>query len=402
MALSRSRHFVVAALGLTQILAWGSTFYLLAVLAKPIAADTGWSLGWIVGGVSLGLLVAGLISPKIGRLIQRHGGRPVLAASSVLLALGLAVLAISPSLPVYLCAWLVIGLGMGTGLYDAAFATLGRLYGDHARSSMTNLTVIAGFSSTICWPLSAYLVEHAGWRAACGIYAGLELLVCLPLHVRLIPSLAPAACIGIKPGASAVSPLVTRAQRPAFWLLAVILTLGAVIGSMLSVHLLTLLQARGITLAGAVALGTLVGPSQVGARLVESIFGSRYHPIWTMLGSVVLVVGGVTLLLAEFPVAAAAVVLYGAGVGVGYIAKGTLPLAVFGSAHYATLMGRLALPSLLAQAFAPSLGAVLIEVGGATLVLSILAATAVLNVGLVVALGSVVSRTARKNASIAQ
>jgi MFS family permease len=149
---------VITALGLAQILAWGSSYYLPAVVAKPVAMATGWPLAWIVGGLSLGLLVAGLVSPHVGDMIERHGGRPVLAASSGLLALGLIGLALAPNLPTYLASWLVIGLGMGAGLYDAAFATLGRLYGQEARVAIATLTLFGGFASTACWPLSAFLV----------------------------------------------------------------------------------------------------------------------------------------------------------------------------------------------------------------------------------------------------
>ena len=158
---------IITTLGVGQIFAWGSSYYLLAVLAKPIADDTGWPMAWIIGGVSLGLLAAGLVSPRVGGLIGRRGGRPVLAAGSVVIAAGLALLAVAQSLPLYIVAWLVLGVGMGAGLYDPAFATLGRLYGAGARSAITTLTLFGGFASTVCWPLSAALVEHLGWRGAC-------------------------------------------------------------------------------------------------------------------------------------------------------------------------------------------------------------------------------------------
>ena len=163
----RSRRVVVTALGIVQILAWGSSFYFPAVLAEPIVADTGWSLGWVVGGVSIGLLVAGLIAPRVGAIIERRGGRPVLAASSLLYAAGLAGIGFAPTLPLYLLAWVVLGAGMGTGLYDAVFAALGKLYGKEARTPITNLTLFGGFASTVCWPLSAFLAEMVGWRGAC-------------------------------------------------------------------------------------------------------------------------------------------------------------------------------------------------------------------------------------------
>src|SRR5437763_6820278 len=165
-ALRPGRGVVVTTLGVTQILAWGSSYYLPAVLAKPVAADTRWPLPWVVGGLSLGLLVAGLVSPRVGRAVERTGGRPVLALSSALLAVGLAGIGLAPSLPAYLAAWAVVGLGMGAGLYDAAFATLGRLYGREARGAITKLTLLGGFASTVCWPLSAFLVGALGWRGA--------------------------------------------------------------------------------------------------------------------------------------------------------------------------------------------------------------------------------------------
>jgi hypothetical protein len=378
---------VITALGITQILAWGSSFYLPAVLARPIAADTGWSLGWVVGGLSVGLLAAGLVAPKVGRTIDAKGGRPVLTASSALLGAGLATLALAHTLPVYMLAWLLMGIGMGAGLYDAAFATLGCLYGKDARRAITTLTLWGGFASTVCWPLSAYLVEQLGWHGACGIYAAIQVFISLPLHAFLIPN-ADRAAHGPGPSANgqedpATAVLASSRRARAFLLLAVILTLGAVTASMIGVHLLTFLQARGLELAAAVALGALVGPSQVGARVVEMAFGRHYHPIWTMVASVTLVAAGMILLVAGFPILALALALYGAGNGIGSIAKGTLPLALFGPFGYASLMGRLAMPSLLAQALSPSVGAILIEWSGPDAALAVLAGLASLNLGLV-------------------
>jgi hypothetical protein len=387
------RGIVVTALGVTQILAWGSSYYLPAVLAQPIAADTGWPLPWVVGGLSLGLLAAGLISPRVGRAIERSGGRPVLASSSVLLAAGLAGLALAHGLPAYLAAWVVIGLGMGTGLYDAAFATLGRLYGQGARGAITNLTLFGGFASTVCWPLSAFLVETAGWRGACLTYAGLQLAMALPIHLALLPKRPPAPVhLAAQPATRVAAPLPLPAAstgpgRPAtFLLLAAALTLGSVIQGVVSVHLLTVLQARGAELAAAVALGALVGPSQVGARVVEKLLGGRYHPIWTMTAATLLVAAGLGLLWAGFPIMAACLVPYGAGVGINSIARGTLPLALFGAEGYAALMGRLAAPMLIAGALAPSAGAFLLERVGASGTLAVLVAAALANVALVAAL----------------
>src|SRR5262245_55681750 len=174
----RSTPVVVTALGIAQILGWGSSFYFPAVLAEPIVADTGWSLGWVIGGVSIGLLVAGLIAPRVGAIIDRRGGRPVLAASSLLYAVGLTGIGLAPSLPIYLLA------------YDAVFAALGKLYGKEARRPITNLTLFGGFASTVCWPLSAFLAETVGWGGACFVYAALHVAVALPLQMAVMPRLS--------------------------------------------------------------------------------------------------------------------------------------------------------------------------------------------------------------------
>lgn len=369
----------VAALGLTQILAWGATYYLLAVLTEPIVADTGWPTAWVIGGLSLGLLVAGLVSPRTGRTIQRHGGRPVLATSSLLLGLGLAGLAASPNLIAYLASWVVLGLGMGAGLYDAAFATLGRLYGGKARSAITALTLIAGFSSTICWPLSALLVESYGWRAACLAYAAIHVTLSLGLHLALVPRL-PAAAADPATAAVAADPEPSDAGRGAFHALAIALTVIAIISAIMSVHIISLLRSQGLDLGPAVALAALLGPSQVAARLVEMSFGRHYHPIWTLIFATGLITAGLALLLIGLPFVAAAVVLYGGGNGIAWIARGTVPLAIFSQRQYATQMGRLAFPSLIAQALSPSLGAVLLDVSGAGATLAALLGAALLAV----------------------
>jgi MFS family permease len=386
-----SRTLVISALGVTQIFSWGSSYYLLAVLAKPIATDTGWPLSLIVGGLSLGLLAGGFASPRIGRIIEARGGRPVLAASSLLLGLGLALLATAHHLPLYFAAWLVMGVGMGAGLYDAAFATLGRAYGAEGRSAITTLTLWGGFASTVCWPISAYLVESVGWRGTCVAYAVLQIGLSLPLHWWLMPRVR-SRDTGTSPPAAPAAALGTG-QRRAFLLFAVLVTSGGAIASLISVHLLTFLQARGIELAAAVALGAIVGPSQVGARIVEMAFGRHYHPIWTLTAATVLIAAGLCFLALGLPLVGVALMLYGAGNGIWSIARGTFPLALFGATGYATLMGRLGLPGLLAQALSPSLAALLLDRTGPEAVLAVVAGLAVINVALTAMLWSVLERS---------
>jgi hypothetical protein len=378
------RRVVITALGIGQILGWGTSFYFPAVFAEPIVAETGWSLGYVVAGTSLGLLVAGLISPRVGQIIDRRGGRPVLLASSFFYAAGLIGIGLSPALPLYFLAWLLIGLGMGTGLYDAVFAALGRMYGSEARTPITNLTLFGGFASTICWPLSAFMIEHVGWRGACFVYAALHLFLVLPLQMAVVKPVTPAAktATADAPASREQPPRIER-EALIFTLLATVLSIAAGIGSVVVVHLLIFLQARGVDFAVAVSLGTLFGPAQVGARVVERLFGVRYHPIWTMIASCSLMAVGLMLLWGAVPALLAVIVLYGAGYGISWIGRGTLPLALFGPARFPRLMGKLAFPSLIVQALAPSAGALLIEARGIDATLGTLTVLALINVMLI-------------------
>lgn len=382
-----SSRTVVAALGLVQILAWGSSFYFPAVFAPAIVAETGWPLSFVVGGVSIGLLVGGLVSPPVGTFIARHGGRPMLGLSSLLFAAGLAGIGLAPNLPLYIAAWCVVGLGMGTGLYDAVFAALGRRYGDAARAHIATLTLFGGFASTVCWPLSAYLLEAVGWRGACFVYAALHLFIALPL--QLVVMRDGARKNGGKPAqahAATTPPKTVPHARAIMLLLALILSIAAGVGAIVIVHMMVLLQALGIAFATAVSLGMLFGPAQVGARLIERLFGAHYHPVWTLLAATALMLLGLALLLAGPTLVALAIILYAAGYGITWIARGTLPLTLFGAVRYPVVAGKLALPSLIAQALAPTLGALMIEQVGALNTIAMLTALAAINVALMLVL----------------
>jgi MFS family permease len=382
-AVQPHRRLVVPALGITQILAWGSTFYLLAVLAAPIVKDTGWSYDWVVAGLSLGLAVAGLVSPRVGRAIKVSGGRPVLASGAAIIALGLLLIGSAQNLAWYLGGWLVVGAGMGAGLYDAAFSTLGTIYGKDSRNPISQVTLFGGFASTVCWPLSSLLVEHLGWRGACFIYAAIQAGSSLPAYLMVLPRTAPAAAATRAKGSPQTAMSLARNEVPSFVVLAAIVTIAAAILAMMGTHLLVLLQAKGMTLSTAVTLGMLIGPSAVGARVIETTLGRHYHPIWTMTASALLTAAGAMLLLGYFPFAALAIILYASGNGIGSIARGTLPLALFGAARYPVLMGRLALPLLIAMSIAPYVGALALETGGPNSTIAIIGALAVTNVLLI-------------------
>lgn len=357
----------VSALGVVQIFTWGSSYYLLSVIAPEISRDTGWRPALVTGGMTLGMLASGLAARRIGALIHVHGGRPVLSGGVGLIAAGLLTMGLATHVAVYLAAWVLMGLGMGAGLYDAAFSALGRIYGRDARGAITALTLWGGFASTVCWPISAWAVETVGWRGACFGYAALHLCLTLPLCWFALPRVPP-TLEPPEPGAPAARPPLRDAR---VWAIAVTGTLMAMIASIWLVHIVPLLGARGYGLAAAVALGTLIGPAQVAARVVEMAGRGRHHPIWTQTISVTLFALGFAGL--KFGIAAAvAIVAYGAGNGLWSIARGAVPLAVFGPRDYPRLMGLLATPMLLAAAAGPAVGALMITRLGAERVLDIL------------------------------
>ncbi len=323
------------------------------------------------------MLVGAMTSPLIGRTIERRGGRVVLIFGSVCMATGLAGIGLSYRLPVYWLAWSVVGIGMAAALYEAAFSALGGWYRAEARGPITAITLWGGFASTVCWPAAAYLSTMLGWRGTCFVFAACHLFIALPLHAWMMPRHATSAALGSAIGAK---PHVSQISLMLFGMIAASMTLGAVIVTVISVQLIPVLQNAGYTAAAAVSIGALIGPSQVAGRIGELLFGHRLHPVWSALGAGFLMVAGIVLLAHNVELAAAAVVVYAMGAGVSYIVRGTLPLALFGSDGYATVMGRLASPSLIAQALAPWIAAVVLERLGSAALLNGLLILAILNV----------------------
>ncbi|WP_305669459.1 MFS transporter [Falsiroseomonas sp.] len=363
---------VVFALGTTQTLAWASTYYLPAILAAPMAREFGLSTAWVFGAFSAALVLSALAGPAVGRVIDAKGGRGMLTASNLVLGAGLLGMGLAGDAWTMAAAWLVLGLGMAMGLYDAAFATLAGLYGRAARGPITGITLIAGFASTVGWPLSALLEETVGWRGACFAWAALHLLVALPLNRLLVPK-APPPERQSAVTAPAEIPSTGRMTMP---LLAYVFAASWFIAGAMAAHLPAMLQAAGATAAAAVAAGALIGPAQVAARVAEFGLLRRFHPLVSarlaMLGHPL---GALALLLVGGPAAAAAAaafaVLHGMGNGVMTIAKGTLPLAVFGPGGYGARQGLLGAPARLLQAASPFLFGLMLERGGVQLALSV-------------------------------
>lgn len=366
----------IALLGVLQILSWGGSFYLLGVLADPIAHDTGWSHQWVLGGASIGLLVASLLSPLVGRLIAQVGGRKVIAAHGLIMALGLAMMALAPNLAVYLLAWVVLGVAMATGLYDALFTSLGATYGMQARPIIVGVTLISGFCTTVIWPLLALMVHLLGWRGTCGAFAVLVLVALFPLYRFALPAhvAAPAPHQAQPEHSEPLSPSI-------YWVMTALFAIAAALMTCISIVLLTVLQARGHSLASAIGLAALVGPAQVLCRVIDLVL-KRQAPLFTaLLSSGMTAIG---LLVVDFAPSLVAwgLVCYGAGNGLRAIVKSTLPLVVVRPADYAVVSGRMARPALLAQAVAPIACGYLISTLGSEAMIHMLTALALLAFGL--------------------
>jgi MFS family permease len=343
----------VTALGIAQIVSWGTLYYSITVLAPSIRADLGVGDVVLFGGFTAGLVVSGAASPWIGRRIDAFGGRTVLGAGSLLGALALTVLALAQGPLSLTLGWLIAGAAMAATLYDPAFAALSTFAGTSYRRAVTALTLFGGFASTVFWPASQLLQQQVGWRGAFGCYAVLSLVVCLPLHVIYVPRGGNRAASSPKPRAADVVP--PASARAYFWL-ATALALASLIAASVAPHLIGLMTAKGLTIAEAVAVGALIGPMQVAGRIVEFAFARRLRATAVGTFAFALFAASLASLLlvdARIGVALVFAALYGLSNGVLTIVRGVVPAELFGRAHYGALLGRLAMPQLVARAIAP-------------------------------------------------
>lgn len=401
---TQSNTGLVLALGTAQTVAWASSNYLPAILAAPIALDLGVSRATVFGAFSMALVVTGLAGPLVGRIIDRGHGRATLVGSNLVHIAGLLMLASASSPLALFVAWTALGAGMAMGLYDAAFATLVRLHGQAARTPITGITLIGGFASTLGWPLTAWIADAEGWRAACLAWAAIHCFIALPLNLLCIPSAPPRPSVDNDAFGSAPSLVEdahrgdqTAPPRGAFPLLVLFFAATAFVTSAMGAHLPGLLAATGVSAATALAAAAVMGPAQVAARLSEFLAMRRYqfHPLLTAriasalqpAGVVVLLVlGGVgfTPLALFAPFAYA--LLYGAGNGMLTIAKGTLPLAIFGSAGYGQRVGWLSVIARAMQAAAPFAFSWMLEALGVRWSLGISAAVSLVALAALLAL----------------
>jgi len=370
----------VLVLGVTQILAWGILFYPPVLMMPLIAAERGWSLSFAMGGFSLALLVAGLVAPTIGGWIDRFGGHIVMACGSLIGALGL-VLLVSVSHPLaYFGVWIVLGVAIAANLYDPAFASLGRIFGAAARKPITILTLAGGFASTVSWPATQLSLTFTDWHGTYLLFAAVLTFVSAPLHAFALPRTRAAQVTDGKSASDVSVPATVSAKGLIFFLVAAGFAIYAFIPSGLAAHLLAMFTRAGIDPGTAVIIGALFGPSQVAARICELFFAGNVQALNLARFAVALILLGF-LLLAIFgfvlPIAIAFAVMFGAANGLMTIARGAVPLSLFGYAGYGRVLGRIAKPFQIMQAVAPLALAFVVERAGDAAALSVTAAFAI-------------------------
>jgi MFS family permease len=353
---------LLVALGVTQIVSWGSIYYAFALLLEPLQRDLGAGRSEVAGSFSMALLVSGLCATWIGRTIDRRGGRWVMTLGSLAAVVLLAALSQVQSTAALYLVWTGLGVAMAATLYEPAFVVIAQVYRLHYRRALTVLTLFGGLASTVFWPLTTFLVERHGWREAVLWLAAINLVICVPLHLWFLPrsSGAPAPAAA-RPAQQAVPPLRLWSDHR-FRALTVAFLAHYVVVSAIAAHLIALLLARGMSAAAAAGIGALIGPMQVAGRIVE--FGASR---WASVGQVgriaafamplsllALLAAGTDLLwLTAFAV------LFGAGNGAMTVVRGALPVELYGRERYGAIAGALATPGLLARAVGPVFAALL-------------------------------------------
>lgn len=351
----RSPAVIATSFGVGQIVAFACSFYLMGVLGDAIAADLGLSTNVVFATVSLSLAVPALIAPTIARRIDEKGGKPVLVASHVVLALALVLIGFAQDSVGLVVAMGVLGLGQALGLSPTPFAILVQLYGEAARRPITGVALIGGLGSTLGWPLTAWLAEQLGWRGACFAWAGVQLLLCLPLSAWLCPRTTG------RPRQEAAHAEVCWDRR--MIQLAVLFACAWFVSTCMSAHLPRLLTHFGLTLAHASAAAGLVGVAAVTVRFLEFTVLRRLNPLaTTRVATLMHPLGAIGLLgLGGHPGGAAMALGQGAGNGMLTVAKGVLPLSIWGDRNYAYRSAILGRPALIAQVFGPTVFAVALE-----------------------------------------
>ncbi|MET0487054.1 MAG: MFS transporter [Candidatus Rokuibacteriota bacterium] len=357
----------VVALGITQITAWGTSYYCLGVLAAPISQDTGWSRGFVFLGFTVALLTMGLVSSAVGRAIDRHGGRAVMTLGTVFVSAGLFALAHVHGQAAYLAVWAFLGLGMRLCLYDAAFAALVQVAPSRGRKAISYLTLFGAFASSVFWVVGHTLNAQVGWRQTLVLFALINLVVCLPLLWLGLARRETAEAAGPTGAATADvdgPPLEGRARSVAIILFALIMSLNGFVFGVISVQLVPLLEAAGLATAVAVWVASMKGVAQFGGRVVEISFARNLRAITVARIAVGVLPPSLLLLLAgtgSLPLIVAFTLLMGASQGVITIVRGAVPLVLFGAKGYGAVLGVIATPILIVNAASPTVFAWIVD-----------------------------------------
>jgi len=347
------------ALGIAQIFLWGGSFFILSVLAEPIMKETGWSHTMVYGALSMSLLVSGLLSPRIGKTIYRSNTNFIFLYSGIVMASGLIILGLGQLFWVFVLGWIVIGVAMGMGLYDALFASLGKRCGVNTNQSIVQITLISGFAPTVSWFIVSHSIINFGWRNACFIYAITLLVAIFPIHLLAFGS-GQDKVAELLPKGDKVSDLNRVFRSKIFYLVHINFTIGAILMTGISIYLIEILLSKKMTIATAISIGALLGPSQVGVRILDLISPNR-PAIKTAIISSIAILIGLLLFFLDSNVAFLGVIIFGLGNGMRAILKGTLPLSIFGQESYGMIIGKLAQFPLIAQALTPLIGGFLIQ-----------------------------------------
>ena len=371
-------------LGFSQILLWGGSYFLLSILGQPIIEETNWSHDFIYGSLSLAMLISGLISPKIGKAINSKNRNIIMPLSGLLMAIGLCIIALSYYKTIFIIGWIIVGIAMGMGLYDALFASLGKKYGRNASQSITQVMLISGFTTTIIWPFLSFLNTQFGWRNSILLFAIFLIIFTIPIHIF--------SFLKSKPSRNILSKIdVESTENPkekikfvpnlklSFYLLLINFTIGSILMTGIYVYILDILQHKGLTINEAIAITAFLGPAQVCIRAIDAILPKRTPVVTAIISAITICIAFVLLLFSPI-LATSGIILFGLGNGLRSILRGTLPLWIYRPKIYATMIGKLAVMPLVAQALTPFLGGLIIQNFGITTFQTILCVLAFLSI----------------------
>lgn len=375
--------YKIALLGTAQIILWGGSYFLLSVISSAIISETGWSSQMIYGCLSLSLFTAGLLLPKIGKIIQTNNRNLILPNAGFIIATGLVIIGSASSFYLFCSGWIIIGIGMAMGLYDPLFAAVGKKYGRKASKPIVWITLLSSLAPSFCWPFSSFLLHHFGWRNTCFICALILAVTIYPIHWHVFKSNRIENQNKLDNGKT--DSVEYSFQPKLFYLILINFTIGAAITTSLIIHLIDILSSKRINMPVILTAVAFLGPSQSLARVLEIVLGKK-NAIEISFVSVICMLAGLLLILYGKTAIIPGIVLFGIGNGLRSVLRGALPLSIYGQENYALIIGRLGRLPMIFQAFAPLVGGFIIQYWSANIFLLLITALAVLNAMVIMAI----------------